>query len=287
MRLKLFLLSVFTLTNVFSQNTNLSSSNDNGSFYDYNRIIKNDKLSNIHNKIRDNHITGKASLLERHRLWLNMTNTEGAFKQLLIGYIEGATNGLDSDFDGISLDANPYIDFYSMNSGSNLVIQGLALPFSDTNEVELGYRTIITGKFTISIDHADGLLTNQAVFLEDKLTKIVHDLKVSDYTFATTAGTFKDRFVLKYKNQSLTTHDFENQNNPVLVWLDNESININSAFQNINSIFVYTISGKLIYTDNPVSTNKINIVDIEHNNQVLIIKIILDNNHIETRKIIY
>lgn len=286
MRLKLFLILVFTWINVFSQNTNSFSNNGSTNFYDYD-IIKNEKLPNIYNGLRDNTTTGKTSLLERHRLWLNMTNSGGAFKQLLIGYIEGATNGLDNDFDGISLDANPYIDFYSINSGSNLVIQGLALPFSDLYEVQLGYRTIITGNFTISIDHADGLLTNQPVFLEDKYKNIVHDLRISSYTFATVAGTFKDRFILKYKNQSLGSHDFENKNNPVLVWTDDESINVSSAFQNIDTIFVYTISGKLIYTDSPVSTNKMNIVDIKHNNQFLIMKIILDNNHIETRKIIY
>jgi hypothetical protein len=216
-----------------------------------------------------------------------MTNSGGAFKQLLIGYIEGATNGFDNDFDGISRDANPYVDFYSVNSGSNLVIQGLALPFSDVYEVQLGYRSAITGNFTISIDHADGQLTNQPVFLQDKHTNIVHDLRISGYTFATVEGTFKDRFILKYKNQSLDTHDFENKNNPVSVWTDDKSINVSSAFQNIATIFVYTISGELLYTDTHISTNKINIVDIEHDNQFLIMKIILDNSHIQTRKIIY
>jgi hypothetical protein len=260
---------------VFSQNTNSLSNSGNKNFYD------------AHTKIRNNNTTGKTSVLERHRLWLNMTNTQGAFKQLLIGYIEGATNGLDNDFDGISLDANPYVDFYSVNSGSNLVIQGLALPFSDVYEVQLGYRSAITGNFTISIDHADGLLVNQPVFLQDKHTNVVHDLRISGYTFATMAGTFKDRFILKYKNQSLDSHDLENKNNPVLVWTDDESINVSTSFQNIATIFVYTISGKLIYTDSPVSTNKINIVDVERNNQFLIMKIILDDNHIETRKIIY
>ncbi|MEO7976145.1 hypothetical protein [Flavobacterium sp.] len=145
--------------------------------------------------------TSKSALLEKHRLWLNMTNSGGAFKQLLIGYIEGATNGLDSDFDGISLDANPYLDFYSINSESNLVIQGRVLPFTDKDEVPLGYRTILTGYFTISIDHADGLLENQAVFIEDKFTHTIHDLRLSDYTFNTVSGTFRNRFVLKYTNK--------------------------------------------------------------------------------------
>lgn len=297
MKLKLLLLLVFTLRNVFSQNTNTVSALNNNAFSDSTKKVE--SLQKLRNHVKGDtnfeiqyfnenlNKNAKTALLEKHRLWINMTNTQGAFKQLLIGYIEGATNGLDNDFDGISLDANPYIDFYSVNSGSNLVIQGRALPFSDGDEVQLGYRTIITGKFTISIDHADGLLTNQAVFLEDKLTNIVHDLRLSDYTFATTAGTFKNRFILKYKNPSLTAYGFENANS-VLVSVDNESINISSALQNINNIFVYATSGKLIYNQQaPVSTNKINITDIKHNNELLLMKIILNNNQIETRKIIY
>lgn len=281
MKLKLLLLSVFTLSNVFSQNTN--------TFSNPNFTELKDSYTNISTKggsLKESSGTAKPNLLEKHRLWINMTNTGGAFKQLLIGYIEGATNGLDSDFDGVSLDANPYIDFYSINSGTNLVIQGRSLPFSASDEVQLGYRTIIEGDFTIAIDHADGLLTNQAVFLEDKQTNIIHDLSSNDYVFATTAGTFKNRFILRYKSQSLGDYDFEKENK-VTVWSNNESINISSASENIDKIFVYNISGQLIYTDDSVLNNQISINDIKSTNEVLLIKIILRNNHIENKKIIY
>ena len=53
--------------------------------------------------------------IERNRIWLNFSNTQGAFKQLLIGYIEGATNFWDHNYDAITADANPYLDFYSIN----------------------------------------------------------------------------------------------------------------------------------------------------------------------------
>ncbi|MDR7212674.1 T9SS sorting signal type C domain-containing protein [Flavobacterium piscis] len=301
MRLKLFLLFVFTLSAVFSQNTNTLSNRINTDLYDSDSSKSMDaaRLEKFHDPLNKSmnadaqflaenlNINTAKSNLERHRIWLNMTNTGGAFKQILIGYIEGATNGLDRNFDGLSLDANPYIDFYSVISESNLVIQGRALPFSDADEVQLGYRTILTGDFTISIDHADGLLTHQPVFLEDKLTNTIHDLRVSGYTFATTTGTFKNRFVLRYKNQTLTTYDLEKKNNHVSVWIDNESININSALENIDKVFVYTISGKLIYTDNSVLANETIINGIKSNNEILLMKIILKGNQIETKKIIY
>ena len=36
--------------------------------------------------------TKKTADIEKNRVWLNLTNSEGAFKQLLVGYIAGATN---------------------------------------------------------------------------------------------------------------------------------------------------------------------------------------------------
>ena len=78
--------------------------------------------------------------IEKDRIWLNLTNTEGAFKQTLVGYITDATNDYDSSFDGESFDGNEFVDFYSVNNDKNLVIQGRALPFDENDEVPLGFR---------------------------------------------------------------------------------------------------------------------------------------------------
>lgn len=230
--------------------------------------------------------TAKPSLLEKHRLWLNMTNKGGAFKQLLIGYIEGATNGYDSDFDGITFDGNAYIDFYSINLGKNLVIQGRALPFNNSDAVPLGYRTIIAGDFTISIDQTDGMLSNQAVYLEDKLTNTINDLSQTDYTFTTRIGVFNNRFVLRYTNKTLAADDFEQDNNNVLAWLDNKNLRLSSHGENINKVFIYDISGKLVYSDIAISGSEVVISNLKFKNEVLLAKIVLGNNNIISKKII-
>ena len=38
--------------------------------------------------------------LESHRIWLDISNAQGAFKQTLIGYVETATDDVDRLFDG-------------------------------------------------------------------------------------------------------------------------------------------------------------------------------------------
>jgi hypothetical protein len=227
---------------------------------------------------------GKASNMEKHRLWLELRNDEGAYKQTLVGYIEGATDNYEDQFDGITLDGNPYVDFYSVNEDKKLVIQGRALPFEDTDSVALGYKSTIEGNFTIGINQTDGNLSNQPIYLEDRLTQTIHDLRTADYTFTTAIGTFDDRFVLKYQNTNLGSDDFENNN--LIITVNDKVININAVDDTIDKIFIYDISGKLIYKKDKINSNQfsrqLNVAE-----QVLLIKVFLENDSEQTRKIIF
>lgn len=230
--------------------------------------------------------TSKETVLEKNRIWLNMTNDAGVFKQVLVGYIEGATNDYDIKYDGISFDANPYLDFYSVSNTNNYVIQGRALPFTNSDIVPLGYRTTVEGNFTISIDEVDGEMNNQAIYVEDKTTGTIHDLRTGNYTFNTGAGTFTDRLVLRYTNKTLGTGDFENLENGILVSVKNKVINILSSNENIKDVTVYDISGRLLY-DKKVSNTELQIQNLQSSNQILLVKVTLDNDFTTTKKIIF
>lgn len=146
--------------------------------------------------------TEKTGQIEKNRLWLNLTNSQGAFKQMLIGYATGATNNLDYNYDATTMGSNSYIDFYSISEAKKLTVQGRALPFDNSDLVPIGYKSTVEGNLTISIDHADGFFNTQAVYLEDKTTGIITDLRTSNYTFKTAIGTFTDRFVLRYTKKT-------------------------------------------------------------------------------------
>ncbi|CAN1574640.1 Concanavalin A-like lectin/glucanases superfamily [Flavobacteriaceae bacterium] len=145
----------------------------------------------------------KKTATERHRVWLNLTNNQGAFKQTLIGYIAGATNGIDDAFDGPSNNKNAYVDFYSTIETKKFVIQGRPLNFDKYDEVPLGYKSTIDGTFSIAIEQADGVLANQDIFVLDKNDGIFHNLKKTSYTFTTLKGIFDNRFVLVYVDKSI------------------------------------------------------------------------------------
>ncbi|OXA98980.1 hypothetical protein B0A72_22930 [Flavobacterium pectinovorum] len=224
---------------------------------------------------------------DAHRVWLNMTNTKGVFKQMLVGYVQGATNEYEDRYDGVSFNANPYVDFYSVDNGNNYVIQGRALPFTDTDQVPLGYNTTITGDFTISIDKTDGDLSSHAIYLEDKKTGVIHDLTTSDYTFTTEKGTFTDRLVLRYTNKTLGTGDFENIENGLLVSVKDKTIKVTSSTENIKEVTVFDISGKLLYSKKKAGTTELQIQNLQSSNQVLLVKVTLDNDFTTTKKIIF
>jgi len=231
--------------------------------------------------------TAKTNGIEKNRLWLTLTNTQGAYKQALLGYVEGATNGIDYNFDATTISGNSFVDFYTVNGTSKLSIQGRALPFENSDIVPLGYKSTIEGDFTIAIDRADGFFETQNVYLEDKTTGKMTDLRKENYTFKTAIGTFTDRFVLRYTSKTLGTDDFENSESGVLVSVQSKVIKVNSTTENIKEVQIYNIGGQLIYTKNKIDLNEFQISNLQSGNQVLLAKVILDNDHTVTKKIIF
>ena len=256
---------------VFNNNMRLAGISDNNSQFF--------KTKNPNGKTTDT--------IERHRVWLDLMNNQGAFKQTLIGYVTDATNDYEDRFDGESYDAHPYVDFYSVNQDKNLVIQGRALPFDVNDAVPLGFRTTINGAFTIKIDQTDGILTNQPVYIEDKLTNTVFDLKSGNYSFNTAPGTFNNRFVLRYVDKTLKTENFDSLKKTVLVSIKNKQITINSFAETIEKVTIFDELGRQIYQKTRINDNEFLITDFVASHQTLLVKIALQNGNAVTKKIIY
>jgi hypothetical protein len=225
--------------------------------------------------------------IEKNRVWLNLTNKEGAFKQTLVGYLTGASNTWDNLYDGISFDGNDFIDFYSINDEKNLTIQGRALPFVENDEVPLGYRIAEASSLTVSIDETDGELANQDIFIDDKLTNKTINLKEEKYTFSTEEGTFDNRFVLRYTNKTLATKDFDSLENNVLVSVKNKQIKINAFTETIEKVTIYDLMGRQIYQKEKINSNEVSVYNLVSSHQTLIVKTILQNGKTVTNKVIY
>lgn len=236
---------------------------------------------------RSNSKSKKNASFEKNRLWLNFSNTEGAFKQTLIGYVTGATNDYERTFDGISFDGNTFVDFYSVLEDKNFVIQGRALPFVQSDLVTLGYKTTIAGKFTISIFQTDGFLTTQNVFLEDKMLNVIHNLKEASYDFTTEKGTFDDRFVLRYTDKTLGTGNFESEDKTIVVFKEKNELKIKSEFETMKRVTIFDLLGKKVFEETLKDVNEFRTSKITLKNQIVIVKVVLTNGQIVTKKVSY
>ena len=232
--------------------------------------------------------TKKAEKVERNRVWLNLTNDGGAFKQLLVGYITGASNGFDKSFDGPTFNGNTFVDFYSINDSKNYAIQGRGLPFDPEDEVPLGYKTTIAGTFQIGIDEADGSMVNQEIYLEDKTANTIHNLTKGPYSFTTAIGEFKDRFVLRYTNTSkLGTDDVAAKGKGVVVSVKNSQIKINSFEKAISSVKVYDLKGSLLYEKDKADSNEFVINHLNSSSQFMIVMVQLEDGNWVSEEIIF
>ena len=214
----------------------------------------------------------------KHRVWLNLTSTQNDFNQILVGYIENATNNLDWGYDG-TVFSGGVVSLYSILDTKKLTIQGRALPFSNLDEVPLGYKTTLTGTLTISIDHLDGLLEGQNIYLKDNLLNVVHNLKESDYTFTTIPGTFNERFVLRYlPEEDLNTNNPIIDENSILIFNDNNQISIRSSEHIIKKVEIYDLQGRLLWSKNKVNEKMLRSQNLTINNQIILVKITTDTN---------
>ena len=229
--------------------------------------------------------TANTTPSEKHRVWLNIKGTPKGFNQLLVGYIENATNDYDNRFDGESFGGN-LVTFYSINNTKNLVIQGRALPFLATDTVPLGYRTTLTGNLTISIDHVDGLMEDQDIYLQDNVLNVVHDLKASNYTFATVPGTFNSRFVLRYLPQEdLSNPSFDDQLKAVRIYKNEATLYVSSPYETIATVAVYDLTGRLVFERKNCNTNRFETTELLSVDQALIVKVTLINGAVVSEKV--
>lgn len=230
------------------------------------------------------------------RIWLDITNDTGSSIRTLVGYDKEATTEKDRMYDAkINVDSN--LNIYSLIDTEPQIIQGRPMPFDKDDKVYLGI--VIPAKssnsapsastYKIGIAFVDGIFNkeNQDIFLEDKLLNSIHDLRKEPYVFTSNAGRFDDRFVLRYTKTSLGINDFNSSKNNVIVATSDAQIKVKSNKEDIKSVAVYDVLGREIYYKDNINFRALNIKEIKAFQQALIIKVVLENGQIVSKKIIF
>jgi len=223
--------------------------------------------------------------IDKSRIWLNLTNTNGFSGQMMLAYMDGATAGIDAGIDGKYFN-DSQTALTSIISAQEFVIQGRSLPFLATDIVPLSFKSVAANTFTIAIDHVDGLFSNgQVVYLKDNLTNITHNLTAGSYTFVTEAGIFNTRFEIVYQT-TLAVNEMSFNENGVIVYQKNDKININSGTVTMDNVKVFDISGRLLFEKLKVNATEVTIDDSKFANQILLVQITTPDGLKVTKKII-
>jgi hypothetical protein len=220
------------------------------------------------------------------RFWINLTNPDGLFSQQLIGYFDNTSLSYDQGYDGVFNDTNSYISFYSIE-GEKYKIQARS-SFNQDDIVHLGYTTAVNGSFTITIDSKEGILNDASteIYLKDNDLNIFHDLKTSPYNFTSLFGTYDNRFEIHYTNPFLGIGNNNLQNNSVVITSKNDKTTIKSSLMKINKVLVYDILGRELFNKTELYDFEFSTTNSQWSKQTLIVKVILENGDIVTRKIV-
>ena len=223
-----------------------------------------------------------------NKFWLNVSSDFGVYNQILVSYINGATDQYDGSFYD-SKKVNLFkssIGLYSKQANDdNLKYQIQGKHTSDLNLdeiVPLGFKNAINAPtlFTFNLDKLEGdFLANNAIYLKDKYLGTYTDLKQTNYSFTSTTGEFTDRFEIVFKTESLSTQDFETSSNTFTMYENNSEtliFNTNTSAK-IESITIYNTIGQVIFSEKTINNSTFELNSSKLSKAMYIAKITLDN----------
>jgi len=225
--------------------------------------------------------------VEKHRLWLNLTNAEGTtFNQILVGYVFGATQEVDNLYDGLSF-GNEGSALSSRLTDQDYTIQGRALPFNQEDIVPLGFKAGTPGNYTISLSDKDGIFAaDQDVFLKDNSNGSVSNIKVAPYSFVSNAGTFNDRFEIVYRS-TLSTPESTFNSSAVIAFVKNAQLNIETKGNEMKSVSVFDVRGRLLFQQSGINNTSFIAQGFNPQNQVILVQVTSASNEVATIKVIF
>ncbi len=207
-----------------------------------------------------------------NKLWLNLTTDNGLFNQILVAYVDGATDANDGPhYDAPrNLSSATAAIIYTGVDGdftTKLAIQGKASSSLSTDEIiRLGFYTSISEAvlYRFSIAQTQGLFFDtEQIYIKDHLLNKLHNLSESDYEFESQTGAFNTRFEIVFNPQTLSIQATETDKQLLISQADANQLLI----ETVNGDFITKFQlidqlGRLVNSETP-QTASINI-DTQH-----------------------
>ncbi|GIV35071.1 MAG: hypothetical protein KatS3mg031_2606 [Chitinophagales bacterium] len=132
------------------------------------------------------------------RVWLSITSPQDVYNEVLIAFLDDATDSVDLQYDARKVKGNPHLAFYSKIDSGDYAIQALPKLTNDRT-VRLGIDAAVAGNYVLSLRMVENLDESVVVLLEDTETGTFHNLrKEPAYTFTLLPGTDIQRFKVHF-----------------------------------------------------------------------------------------
>lgn len=252
--------------------------------------FSNDMRSVLHNNSQFFRMQQPETQTEtKHRIWLDLVQSNGSNVRTLVGYIPGATYAKDVLYDAWVKPGN-HLNLYSLVDGETLAIQGRPVPFQTEDLVPLGYVAPQAGNYSITIAYADGVFApqnGQFIYLEDKLLETVHLLNSGPYSFYTEAGRNDGRFVLRYEHETLSLPGINGNSSDVLVFSQQETLTVKSKSSPIQEVMVYDLYGRRLIHEKNLSQLEFSSNELLSVKATLMVVVCLEDGTRIVRKVIH
>ncbi|MEO9475948.1 MAG: hypothetical protein ABJG41_10450 [Cyclobacteriaceae bacterium] len=135
-------------------------------------------------------------------LKMSLNDNKGQASEMLIGFAEDATLGVDGAYDALQMSTSP-LKLYSLIEDTPFTIQGL--PFGEELIVPLGYDVVDLSDYTINLQNVTNWTSGFNVVLEDHELGTSKVLTAADasYHFTATSLSSNSRFYLKLTTSSV------------------------------------------------------------------------------------
>ncbi|MBC3756805.1 T9SS type A sorting domain-containing protein [Hyunsoonleella sp. SJ7] len=264
---------VYTTNIIFSNSMRVANTTANSQFF---------KSSSTKNSITN----------DANKFWVNLVSDNGVFNQILVGYVNGATDGDD----GMAYDAAKFpkegASIYTtiLDSNKKYAIQGKDPNSIDNDEViQLGFSTSINNAtlYTLSIAQFQGdFLTENSIYLKDDLLNKLHNLSDSDYTFTSEVGEFNERFEIVFDASALSIEDNSSESTELsIVELEGDKVQFSTSVSTIKSVTIFDLLGRQLYDLKGTSASETYTLS-NLRSSIFIAKIELSNGTVITKKAI-
>ena len=182
------------------------------------------------------------------KLRLGYTSTDNYHRQTLLGFMnENATSGYDNGYDGLSIETLTN-DMYFINGANKLNINGDGF-FNVNNVYPLGVKNATSGNVTFAIDDKENFDEDQEIYIHDNVTDTYNSIKSGAYQLNLPAGTYENRFSLRFTNGAdLGTDDEQTQQIAVTHSQSDSMISIKNPLQEVTvkSVALFNLLGQQV-----------------------------------------